>query len=243
MKQAKEDGRFILLNNDRYWLGALYDESRFVHWIQEIEPDAYVLPDVPFDWQATAHMADAFLNKYSHLPGQPMGVVQGSNFKEIEYCYAYLSIRVNYIGFSFSAPPPLRLFKEKLVWRYHYVKHLVDSQTIDPSKSHHLLGLYAPQEVALYKEWPWITSLDTCNPVLHGLLGQHYILDPQTGLYYLCHKSCVRLYSLVEEPFFTMPWTAIWHNTNGLRRNLRNFKEAGVEKVANLCCPTRERLV
>ena len=38
----------------------------------------------------------------------------------------------------------------------------------------HLLGCALPQEFAYYKDFPFIESIDTSNPIIHGLEGIKY---------------------------------------------------------------------
>jgi hypothetical protein len=38
----------------------------------------------------------------------------------------------------------------------------------------HLLGCALPQEFSYYPDFPFIESIDTSNPIIHGLKGKQY---------------------------------------------------------------------
>ena len=58
--------------------------------------------------------------------------------------------------------------------RYNFIKELSDDNTIKKSDSIHLLGCNVPQEFSWYKDMPFIKTIDTSNPVIHGLSGIKY---------------------------------------------------------------------
>ena len=59
-----------------------------------------------------------------------------------------------------------------------YLKKIEASkQLVAPSKNLdniHLLGCNIPQEFSWYKDMPFIKTIDTSNPVIHGLAGIKY---------------------------------------------------------------------
>lgn len=135
-----------------------------------------------------------------------IGVAQGSTYAEIKNSYKFLSAFCDCIAFTFKfAPtmmtdPDLNLseFLEKLhvkypgidisgedltpedkqaACRYLVLKKLDDEGIIDYSKEHHLLGL---QNTTLLYEacrFPWVTSIDTSNPVINGFRGNIYYFN------------------------------------------------------------------
>ena len=48
------------------------------------------------------------------------------------------------------------------------------SNVICKSDRVHLLGCALPQEFRYYKDFPFIESIDTSNPIIHGLEGIRY---------------------------------------------------------------------
>ena len=45
---------------------------------------------------------------------------------------------------------------------------------INEDKPHHLLGCFLPQEFKAYKDYKWIDTIDTSNPVVHGINNIRY---------------------------------------------------------------------
>ena len=44
--QAKKDGRYIIMDNSLHELGKAYDSKRLLHWINELKPNEFIVPDV-----------------------------------------------------------------------------------------------------------------------------------------------------------------------------------------------------
>jgi type VI protein secretion system component Hcp len=55
-----------------------------------------------------------------------------------------------------------------------FIRRLVESGTIRKTYYHHLLGCSLPQEFMSYKDWKFIKSVDTSNPILVGAEGKRY---------------------------------------------------------------------
>ena len=58
--------------------------------------------------------------------------------------------------------------------RQQMISRLIAENVIDTNKPHHLLGCGLPQEFKFYKEMHWIDSVDTSNPVMHGMHDIRY---------------------------------------------------------------------
>ena len=63
-----------------------------------------------------------------------------------------------------------------------------------------------PQEFKHYVKYPFITSLDTSNPIIHGMLGIRY---KDHGL---DKKETVLLADLIESDINVTQWMDIFHN-------------------------------
>jgi len=77
--------------------------------------------------------------------------------------------------------------------RQKAIADMLRDGVIDTSKPHHLLGCGLPQEFKEYKDHKWIDSMDTSNPVIHGMKGIHY------NDYGLSNKESVKLFTLIDE--------------------------------------------
>jgi hypothetical protein len=66
---------------------------------------------------------------------------------------------------------------------------------INEKKPHHLLGCALPQEGLYYRDLPFIYSMDTSNPVVHGIKGIPYIQGQ--GLW---SKESQKLFEMINQP-------------------------------------------
>ena len=89
--------------------------------------------------------------------------------------------------------------------RINLLKKLQVDNIIDKSKPHHLLGCGLPQEFLHYRTWEWIYSIDTSNPVVHGIKNIKY---KDFGL---DNKESVKLFTLIEDEV-TSKWEDINYN-------------------------------
>jgi hypothetical protein len=66
-----------------------------------------------------------------------------------------------------------------MLGRVKLLGDLLRDGVINQTKPHHLLGCGLPQEFSFYKhsDYDWIYSLDTSNPVVHGIKNITYRSD------------------------------------------------------------------
>ena len=181
--KAKKDGRYIIMDNSLHELGEAYDTDRLLYWIEELEPNEFIVPDVWQDQTATLVNAKYWMNGYK-LPKNTIkvAVVQAKNYSEAVSCYNILSTHHGYkkIAFSYGAdwyadefPHPNPLVG-KMMGRIMTISKMYKSKVISKSDRVHLLGCALPQEFRYYKDFPFIESIDTSNPIIHGLEGIKY---------------------------------------------------------------------
>ena len=58
--------------------------------------------------------------------------------------------------------------------RIMVISRMYKSGIISKSDRVHLLGCALPQEFGYYADFPFIESIDTSNPIIHGLQGVKY---------------------------------------------------------------------
>ena len=200
--KAKENGREVLLDNSIFELGTAFDGDVYADWIVKLKPDWYIVPDVLDNASATIDSFDRFISTYAGLPGQIIAVAQGSTYDELVACYRYMAndSRVDKIALSFNHPffqtmqPPLgNKYYRMMRGRQKAIADMLRDGVIDTSKPHHLLGCGLPQEFEEYKDHKWIDSMDTSNPVIHGMKGIRY------NDYGLSNKESVKLFTLINE--------------------------------------------
>lgn len=191
--ESKKLKREIILDNSIFELKKAFDADVFASWVKKLEPEYYIVPDVLEDSCATVRQFEQFMLKYSdELPGKCIGVVQGKSYDEVKRCYEALhTLGAAKIAFSFDLTYWLKTFNyvesEALAYMYgrqSMLRSMVDESFIDTTKPHHLLGCFLPQEFRYYvrNRWTesWIDSVDTSNPIVHGIYDVCY--HPIKGL-------------------------------------------------------------
>jgi hypothetical protein len=178
-KNCVGNNRHVILDNSIFELGEAYDNESFAKWVNELKPTEYIIPDALEDLERTCEQARMWFDKYSDLPGKTIGVVQGKNYFQMVDCYQYLDrLGVDKIAISFDyswyeevVPHPNK-YMSWMLGRATLLTRMMKDGVINKSKPHHLLGCGLPQEFSLYSEseFNWIESLDTSNPVVHGML-------------------------------------------------------------------------
>tara|TARA_B100000963_G_scaffold154601_1_gene134612 strand:- start:353 stop:1144 length:792 start_codon:yes stop_codon:yes gene_type:complete len=185
-QESKEMGRYIIMDNSLHELGEPYDKERLAHWLYYFEPDEFIVPDYWQDKTATLVSAKEWINKTYPDNTTPVAVVQGNNASEARECYRILKYQgYEKIAFSYGAdwyydegkssiPNLENVVVTKAHGRYNFIKELFNDNTIKKSDNIHLLGCNVPQEFSWYKNMPFIKTIDTSNPVIHGLAGIKY---------------------------------------------------------------------
>lgn len=186
-KNALAQGREVILDNGVFELGTAWQADEFVKWIRRLQPTWYIVPDVLEDGELTIARFFDFINKYPNLPGKRIGVAQGRNYNDMVKCYKAIEPHCDMVAMSFdfswfqderAASSP---YTQAMVGRRVMLDLMLQEGVINVSKPHHLLGVMLPQEVRFYthpqqgSKFSWIYSIDTSNPVVHGLKGIRYM--------------------------------------------------------------------
>ena len=179
----KRFGPEVLLDNSIFELGESFDPEKYAHWIREINPNYYIVPDVLED--ATGTMQQ--WQEWDYLQPEEnkslkIGVVQGKTWNDLVNCYKFMSYEADYIAISFdySYYKYTGLGESKLErWcsgRQRFIQDLIDKGIWDWSKPHHLLGCSLAKEFRYYvdKNINNIRSCDTSNPIVAALKGLRY---------------------------------------------------------------------
>jgi nitrate reductase NapAB chaperone NapD len=217
-KKAITKGREVILDNSIFELEEAFDADRFAYWIKELRPTWYIVPDALEDTKKTMSQMTEWNLKYADkVFGKKIGVVQGKTYEQIKACYEYMdkiagvdmiAISFDYSYYTKSFPHP----NKYVSWMLGRVKLLGDLLTdgfINEDKPHHLLGCGLPQEFSFYSQYPWIYSLDTSNPVVHGIKGIGYRSD---GLW---SKESQKLFELINYEV---------EDTNLILNNIHKFR-------------------
>lgn len=184
--ESKKLKRYIIMDNSLHELGKPYDSKRLGYWMEKLKPNEFIVPDYWQDKTATLVSAKKWIQLEYPKKTTPVAVVQASNVAEAFECYHILKMQgYKKIAFSYGADwyyeeglPTAYDVKNKYVvkahGRYNTIKSFYERGIIEKTDRIHLLGCNIPQEFSWYKDMPFIESIDTSNPVIHGLAGVKY---------------------------------------------------------------------
>lgn len=180
----KRFGSEVLLDNSIFELGESFDPKKYAHWVRELNPNYYIVPDVLEDATATMLKWQEWEKNFDTKGSKSLmiGVVQGKTYQELVDCYTFMSHVADYIAISFdySYYQYTGLGNTKLEkWctgRQRFIQDLIDEGIWNWSKPHHLLGASLAREFRHYidKNIYNIRSCDTSNPVVAAIHGLRY---------------------------------------------------------------------
>ena len=224
---AIENGREVILDNSIFELEEAFEEDKFAEWVEFLKPDWYIIPDVLEDSVKTQHQAYSWhMNYRKNLPGKAIGVVQGKTYRDIVACYKdmdrsidtdMIAISCDYSYYTQTVPHPNK-YVSWMLGRVKLIGDLLNDGIINKDKPHHLLGCGLPQEFSFYNDstYDFIYSLDTSNPVVHGIKGIEY--KPE-GLW---SKESQKLFELINTEEKDTNVELILKNINSFRNLVGN---------------------
>jgi len=191
----------VYLDNSIFELGETFDPGEYSKWIDKLQPNLYIVPDVLEDTSGTVNAYIDFVKKYPDLPGKKMGVVQGQSYADLVACYKFMSEHADMIAISFdySYYVLAGLGNNKLEryanGRQRFIQNLIDENIWDWNKPVHLLGCALAREFKYYHERNIfnIKSCDTSNPIMSGIFKLPY--NDEWGL---DEKPTQKLADLIE---------------------------------------------
>ena len=179
--KSKEMGRYIVMDNSLHELGEAYNTERLLHWIEEIKPNEFIVPDVWENYSESVRNAKIW--SQVELPDGVMkvAVVQAKSLHEARLCVqAYKDFGYKKIAFSYGAayyhelcPHPNADFG-KAVGRFMVLSTLYSSKALTKFDRVHLLGTASPIEFGMYKNIECIESIDTSNPIMAAIENTRY---------------------------------------------------------------------
>lgn len=218
--EAVKSGREVILDNSIFELGTAFDRSKYKAGIEKLNPTWYIIPDVLEDAEGTWNSLEDWFTDYTPtgVNSKTIGVVQGKTVYDALECFRRMSIdpRVDMVAISFdySFYELLVAHPNKLVsWmlgRIAFLGHIVKHFPHILNKPIHLLGCALPQEGQYYRDYEFLYSMDTSNPVVHAIKDIKY---SEIGL---LSKDSQKLFELVN---FQEPVEPLL-----LEYNLRKFK-------------------
>ncbi len=222
--ESLKQGREVILDNSVFELGESYNADMFVEWINKLQPTYYIIPDVLDDTKSTIENLKRFVESYPILPGKRIGVIQGKTYDEMCYCYKEIEPLVDKVAIPFDSKSYFDMLSQETfesnwhLWcrgRQTLLKRMLEDGVINTSKPHHLLGIALPQEIKQYRGYDWIDSIDTSNPIVHGLHKVYYNEGE------LDFKISTKLVDLIHCDIDVEQLKAISHNLNSFKNNLK----------------------
>lgn len=208
--EAIANGRHVILDNSIFELEEAFDADKFAAYITKLNPTEYIVPDVLEGLEGTIANFEAWREKYDHLPGKKIGVVQGKSQDEVYECYRYMQKHADKIAISFDYSffeteyglhEGLNKYQKWAEGRKILLANMIEDGIVDNYKPHHLLGAGVPQEFADYVDYKWIDTIDTSNPVIHGIASIPYerVHDRWDTYWGLEDKNPTKLFTLMKE--------------------------------------------
>lgn len=165
-----------IMDNSCFELGEALSNELIDEYIGIMNPDYFVLPDTLGNLDQTVERTLQFLEQYPHHSDKAMAVIQGETVEATLACYeVFKELNIPYIGIPFcynwafdANMTPVEHANERVKLMFELDK------IVDKSKKHHLLGTWSAHEFTRYKDYDWITSLDTSNPVAAGIELSRY---------------------------------------------------------------------
>lgn len=177
--EAVNKGREVILDNSLFELREQFNLERYIYWIKRLKPTYFIVLDAWKDSEKTIKLFNDFIKKYpkGSLPSKMIGVAQGNNFEDVAKCYKAIEPYCDKVAFNFDFSSycnfngvdiPNRLAMS--LGRFRILNELYNAKIINTNKPHHLLGVGTFVECSWYdRNWKWIDSIDTCNPIGEAL--------------------------------------------------------------------------
>jgi hypothetical protein len=173
---SKNIVRYIIMDNSLHELGETYDSDRLMYWVNKLEPDEFIVPDVWEDYAASVRNAKQWATVKMPANTTKVAVVQAKNIHEAMLCtQAYKDLGYKKIAYSYGAsyyndicPHPNKDLG-KAIGRYMVIYDLYKQDVLSMFDRVHLLGTASPIEFGMYKNMPFIESIDTSSPIMAAI--------------------------------------------------------------------------
>ena len=171
---------YKILDNSCFELGAALSNELIHDYVHRINPDVFVLPDTLGDKDQTISRSLEFVTSYPELAPKAMAVIQGDSYKEFGECYDVFDDELHDIAmigipFCFNWAFRRNLAPvDHAIERVNLLQYLVQHNHIRTTTKHHLLGTWWAKEFSYYRDYEWIYSVDTSNPIAAGIENMRY---------------------------------------------------------------------
>lgn len=220
----------VLLDNSIFELKKAFDPSKYAEWIDKLQPNYYIVPDVLESCPDTIQHWKRWCTEYeTSTEALRIGVVQGRDWNELVRCYNFMKDQAEYIAISFdySYYTYTGLVEDDYAsndlvrWcsgRKRFIRQLIDEGYWCWEKPHHLLGCSLAREFRYYVDNNIynIKSCDTSNPVVAAIKGLKY--NDDNGLN---RKPKTMLADLIETEMDDDQMELLDYNTKMFKKIIR----------------------
>lgn len=183
-KALSKTDRFIIADCGLFE-GDSFTNEELIDFVNELEPNIFVIPDVWNDSIQSLKNAKYWQNVLKpQLSSKTklMAVIQCTDYEIGSTLYKqYIDLGIECIAFNHSSVayqkffPHENLSVSKMMGRIYFINQLKVNRIIDPKVHHHMLGTAIPDEFKYYgRGYEFIKTVDTSNPVVWGCLGVKY---------------------------------------------------------------------
>lgn len=178
-RQAKEKGRYIIMDNSLHELGKAYNTSRLLYWINQLLPNEFIIPDVWEDFSKNIQNAREWSkvdlgNNFT----EKVAVIQSTSYSETVKSVSILKdLGYKKLAFSYGAKYYQEMFPHpnphisKMLGRVKTITDLYKNDVLTDFDRVHLLGCQLPQEFVYYQEFKFIETIDTSSPIMATIDG------------------------------------------------------------------------
>ena len=223
-KEAKLLDKEVYLDNSIFELGESFDHEKYAQWIEKLEPNLYIVPDVLESSDETISAWLKWEGTHSFPQCRTMGVVQGKTWKDLVDCYRFMSECADMVAISFDysyyqttgyGNNKLQRFSNG---RQRFVQQLVDEGIWNWNKPHHLLGCSLAHEFRWYVDNNIynIKSVDTSNPIVASMHDLKY-----NDEYGLTEKPKTLLADMIDHKITDSEFELVQYNTKMFKKILR----------------------
>lgn len=225
----------VLLDNSIFELGKSFDPKQYVKWIDKLNPNYYIVPDVLESCDETIDKWNNWMTRWTDRTSAlgsgalKIGVVQGKDWNDLVKCYRFMSEHADYVAISFdykyyehtgivTTTSAGGVLQRWCSGRQRFIRQLIDEGIWRWDKPHHLLGCSLAREFTYYVDNNIynIKSLDTSNPVVASIKGFRY-----NDTFGLDHKPSTLLADLIEHQFTDDQLEDLKYNTKMFKKIIK----------------------
>lgn len=225
-KQAINNNVEVYLDNSIFELKESFDPEKYAEWIEKLQPNLYIVPDVLEDANATVNNFIQWDEKHNFTGMNRMGVIQGRTWTDLVDCYRFMSQTADMIAISFDYSYYQGTgFGRTSLERYcngrqRFIQQLIQEGIWCWEKPHHLLGCSLAREFRYYVDHNIhnIKSVDTSNPIVAAMHELKY-----NDEYGLNTKPKTLLADMIEHQVTDDETELIDYNTKMFKKILRRY--------------------